>query len=413
MVNAFKPIALVTGALLVVLLLDRRLPSEFVAVASRSPAIFGVILGLLALAGVPFSLNQGQSFGVALTELVPSVFLMIAIGAAIEHPIDAYRLSAVHVVGALIFSVFVLTRFTVGAGGRLGNLVHYDANDLGLLLVCTLPLAEWCALHSARLAARLGALAAIPVFLVTLVKTGSRGGFLGLVAVVAYGIFANRSAPLRRRLGLAALAGVLLVGAAGATYWKDMNTILNPTRDYNWAGQSETGRMSVWKRGMGYMLDHPVTGVGAGAFAHAEGTISPLAQRQMYGEGLKWSAPHNSFLQVGAEIGLPGLAAFLALLIAALARARRAVVLGLAVGDGRAAAMGDALAASLVGYAVSGFFLTQGYAPFTYSLIGIAIGLHGALAREAMGDEWVAPVSVPARALGGAGSELTVWNADG
>ena len=407
-----KPVMLVTGAFLVVLLLDRRLPLEFGTVATRAPAVYAVILCALALIGVPFSLFQGLSLSVALKDLVPAVVLMIGIGAATEYPLDAYRLSSVHVIGALLFSAVVLTRYNVGPDGRLGDLVYYDANGLGLVLVCTLPLAEWCAQYSTRPVARLGALATIGVLLLTIVKTGSRGAFLGLVAVVAYGIFANRSAPLRRRFGLAVLAGVLLVATAGKQYWTDMDTILHPTQDYNWVGKDESGRMSVWKRGIGYMVGHPITGVGIGAFPVAEGTISRLAKVQDYGEGLKWSAAHNSFVQVGAELGFPGLLVFLALLFAGLGRARRAVMLGLAVGDERAAAMGDALAASLVGYMVSGFFLSEGYSVFAYSMIGIAIGLHEALVRQASVPNQAAPTSVPVPGVGGAAIELPAWNTD-
>ena len=60
-VAPLKPLTLVTGAFLIVLLLDRRLPTEFGTVARRSPAVFGVILVALALAGVPFSLYPGMS----------------------------------------------------------------------------------------------------------------------------------------------------------------------------------------------------------------------------------------------------------------------------------------------------------------------------------------------------------------
>ncbi|HUX88509.1 MAG TPA: O-antigen ligase family protein [Chloroflexota bacterium] len=411
-VDPLKPVTLATGAFLIVLLLDRRLPAEFVTVARRPPALFGVILGALAFAGVPFSLYPGMSLSFALQNVLPAVVLMIGIAAAIEYSLDAYRLSAVHVIGALVFSVVVLTRYNVGPDGRLGDLAYYDANGLGFILVCALPLTEWCAQHSIRREARLGALAAIAVLLVTIVRTGSRGAFLGLAAVVAYGVFANRSAPLRRRFGLALLSGLLLVGAGGKNYWTMMDTILHPTQDYNWEGNSEGGRMSVWKRGIGYMIDRPLTGVGAGAFSVAEGTISPLANVQQYGVGLKWSVAHNSFVQVGAELGFPGLLAFMALLFVGLGRARRAVVLGLAVGDRRAAAMGDALAASLVGYAVSGFFLSEGFSALPYSIVGIAIGLHAALTRQASGALQVAPASVAVPEIGRAAIEWSAWNSD-
>lgn len=381
--NAAKPVTLLSGAFVIVLLLDRRLPSEFLRVARRPPAIFAIALCVLAVGGIPFSLYPGQSFNISLKVLIPNVVLLIGLAAAVQYTLDAYRLSAVHLIGAFVFSVYVLTHFSVGADGRLGSLVYFDANDLGLVLVCTLPLAEWFVFNAAHRWTRIAALGAVGIYLLMIVKTGSRGAFLGLVVVVAYGIFANRSAPLRRRLGLGILAGVLLLGAAGTTYWQTMNTILHPTQDYNWAGNADYGRMDVWKRGVGYMLDHPVMGVGIGDFPTAEGTISPLARRQEYGKGVKWSAAHNSFLEVGAELGFPGLAAFLALLIGTIVLARRGVSIGLSVGDRRGAGMADAVAAGLIGYSVSGFFLSAGYSAFAYSLMGIAIGIHGALAREA------------------------------
>jgi O-antigen ligase len=380
-IDPIKPLTLATAAVVATMLLDRRLVSELAPIASRPPALFAVILAALASVGVPFSLYPGLSFSIALSDLFPAVALMIGIGAAIEYPLDAYRLSGVHVIGAVIFSLVVLTRYSVGTSGRLGDLAYYDANDLGLLLICTLPLAEWGAFHGARTVTRIAAVCALPVFLLTIVKTGSRGAFVGLVAVVAYGIFANRSAPLRRRFQLGVVVALLLVGTAGAQYWTFISTMFHPTEDYNWTGNSSSGRMDVWQRGIGYMVANPITGVGIGAFPVAEGTISPLAGLQDYDIGVKWSAAHNSFVQVGAELGIPGLLVFLALVLTGLRSARRSVRLGLALGDDRAASMGDALAASLVGYVVSGFFLSQGYSSFAYSLIGIAIGLHAALTR--------------------------------
>ncbi len=388
--DAFKPVTLVTGALFLLMLLDPQLARKIAIVAGKPPAILAAIIAAIAVLGIPLSLYPGLSFNVALKVVLPSVIVAIGIAATIRSSIDAYRFSAMHVFGALIFSSVVLARFKVGPDGRLGDLVYYDANGLGLILVCTLPLASWFAFNSVRREARLGAMAAIGIMLFTIIRTGSRGAFLGLLTVVGYDVFANRSAPLRRRLGLAGIAVVLFAGAAGTKYWTMMDSIMHPTKDYNWAGNSEGGRMSVWKRGIGYMVSHPVVGVGAGNFPVAEGTISPLAHIQNYGFGLKWSAAHNSFVEVGAELGIPALIAFVALLVGGIGRARRVVRLGRLVGDVRAAAMGDALAASLIGYCVSGFFLSQGYSALPYSVIGISIGLHTALARQRLASGLIA-----------------------
>ena len=391
--NAFRPVMLLTGLFLLILLIDPRLVDEMAAVAARPPAVFAMILVALALAGVPLSLIPGVSLQTATKELAPAVVLMVGIAATTKRPAHTYQMAAVQIAGALVFSWFVLTRFSIGTSGRLGDLVYYDANDLGLVLICTLPMVEWFATQSRSIVARVAASATGGILLLTIVKTGSRGAFLGLIAIVAYGIMFKRSVPIRRRLTVGIVVAVVLAGAGTSQYWGMMNTIVHPTKDYNWAGNSQTGRMDIWKRGIGYMLDNPITGIGANAFSRAEGTISPLAARQAYGVGLKWSAAHNSFVQVGAEMGFPGLAAYLALLFAGLATARQAVRLGLSLGDERAAAMGDALAASIVGFMVSGFFLSEAYHSYIYLVIGMDAGLHRSLVRRITPSHAPKPVS--------------------
>src|SRR5690606_15321749 len=107
---------------------------------------------------------------------------------------------------------------------------------------------------------------------------------------------------------------VLLMTFGGETYWSLMKTMLNPSQDYNWAGGSETGRMEIWKRGVTYMAGNPLLGVGVRCFSVAEGTLSPQAAQQSIGIGFKWSTAHNSFVQIGAELGVGGLLLFCAML---------------------------------------------------------------------------------------------------
>ena len=148
-----------------------------------------------------------------------------------------------------------------------------------------------------------------------------------------------------------------------------MDTILHPTQDYNWVGNAEGGRMSVWKRGIGYMVDHPLTGVGAGAFSVAEGTISPLAKVQEYGVGTE-VVGGPQFVRAGwrgTRVSGPRCFSGSAVCRAWPSAARGGAGTRRSV-TRRAAAMGDALAASLVGFAVSGFFLSEGYSAYVYSV---------------------------------------------
>ena len=334
-----------------------------------------VILALCALS-VPGSVWPGYSFRFIVEDHVKTVLFMVLLMAAVRVPRDVERFLAVHVAGSALYCVMVLTRFEVGADGRLGGLVYYDANDLAMLLVCTLPVLVYFSRPGARPAMRMAAAAALVLFVVTIVRTGSRGGFLGVVAVFAAMAVGFQAVPRGRRLRAAAAVAVLLVAVGGGVYWEKMATMLNPSQDYNWAGNEQTGRMEVWKRGAGYMLQRPVFGVGAAAFGIAEGTISPLAARQELGHGLKWSAAHNSFVQIGAELGFPGLIAFLLMLAAAFRALRapgRARAPDGSVPDG--AALAQALTAALVGYCVSGFFLSQAYSAYLYSLLALVAGL--------------------------------------
>src|SRR2546422_8790714 len=156
-------------------------------------------------------------------------------------------------------------------------------------------------------------------------RTGSRGGFLALLGVGLFFLVGYSSLHVGWRvLGTVLLALVFSLSASDS-YWKRMQTILHPKQDYNYT--QSVGRWQIWRRGIGYMLQRPFFGVGAANFSTAEGRISPLARLQERGIGVQWAAAHNSFIQVGAELGVPGLVFFLGMVITtfgALRTARRA-----------------------------------------------------------------------------------------
>jgi len=347
---------------------------------------------VLMILSVPTSLYQGLSFRFVFDDHIKTFLMMMLLAASVRALVDVRRYVLVTVLGAGLYSWFVLTRFEIGMGGRLGSLLYYDANDLGLLLVCTLPLALYLLRGSPSLAVRGLSAAAALAFLITIVRTGSRGAFLGLLAVVLYLLLTLKAVPALARVAWLTGLAVFFMMAASESYWTSMRTLLTPSADYNWSGQSDGGRIEVWKRGIRYMLRRPLTGVGVAAFPVAEGTISPLAPRQEYGIGLKWSAAHNSFVQIGAELGVGGLICFVGLLAAAW-RALRRVERGAGSGASREAALAQAFRTSLVGYVVAGFFLSQAYAAYLYTMLGIIVGFSSVIANSSEGAR-AAAVSV-------------------
>jgi O-antigen ligase len=144
-------------------------------------------------------------------------------------------------------------------------------------------------------------------------RSGSRGGFIGIVVVGLAALVLVNTVPVSRRLAMIGVAVIALLLGAPPGYWEQMSTLLNPKADYNFS--SRDGRKALIKRGVGYMSQYPVFGLGINNFARAECTISPKIERRGLPGPVRCTAPHNSFLQAGAELGLSGFIVWVSLVI--------------------------------------------------------------------------------------------------
>lgn len=346
---------------------------------SASHPVFKVVLFILfwMLVSVPFGLIPSLSFLFLIEDHLKTFLFMVLLIAAIQTLRDVERFMMVQVIAATMYCIYALTSVEAGSDGRFPGLIYYDANDFAMLIVATLPFVVYFARPAATWRTKLVAAVAAAPFLLTLIKTGSRGGFIGLLVVCGYLLFSFTAVPKRTRINAVACCLTVLILFGGAQYWARMGTLLNPSEDYNWSGQSSDGRMEIWKRGVGYMLEKPITGVGPSAFYVAEGELSEMAALAELGIGFRWSAPHNSYVQIGAELGVVGLVAFLLLLTRTFttSRAFSRVPTGSTEESQRRAALGQAFCASLLGFAVTSFFLTQAYAAFLYCTLAMVIGL--------------------------------------
>jgi O-antigen ligase len=331
---------------------------------------------VLMLIGVPTSLWPGHSLSFALKTYLSNLLFMAVTAASIRSVSDVEFYARTNLYGGLFYAMMVNLFFKVGADGRLGGLVYYDANDFALVMVATLPFAVYLLKFGRKGLRRAMGLLALGLIMLALVKSGSRGGFLGMIAVMVYILLRYRAIPSTTRL-FVAVAGILLAVLIGSDkYWTQMSTILHPTADYNWTDPQ--GRRAVWKRGMGYVAHNPVLGLGVGAYPVAEGTISAISQeRASVGQGFKWSVAHNSFLETAAELGIPGLILFVGLFVAsfaALRKIRPGGMYGPGIGP-RETALSQMLIGSLFGFAVSGIFVSAEYFSYLYFLLGMVIGL--------------------------------------
>jgi probable O-glycosylation ligase (exosortase A-associated) len=370
-----KPTLLAAVMAIALYLLQRSPQRRLSLVHSRTTAcLIGLVLwGALS---VPAALNQGLAFQ-SWTDFARTIVMCFVVAASVRRSSDVERLFLVYFGVTVAYTAVVLSRFQLGGGDtwRLGDLYTYDANDLATLIVTAMPLGLYFVIGQGRLLRRLLAVGGLIVLAVGLISSGSRGGFLAFLAVAAFVLVKMTTMPARSRIGGLVAILVVLLGTASNKYWTQMQTIAHYDQDYNVT--SETGRVRIWKRGMGYMIDHPLLGVGMRNFPVAEGTISPQARRQERGVGVWWGAAHNTYVQVGAELGFPGLLLYLGVIGAAWLSLRRVSRRALRThpDGGEVSRLAQSLMASLVGFAVGSFFLSLAYADMVYMLIALTVGL--------------------------------------
>lgn len=344
----------------------------------RHPVTSALVVFVSCIAlSAPLGAYFGNTFAFLRQDYIKTFLMFVVVATSVRNLRDLETMVGAQLLGALIYSLVILVQFDVDASGRFDELLYYDANDLAMVLAMTLPMTVYFLRPRARMMWRIVALATFGVILVGIVKTGSRGGFLGIVAVMLYLVLRYRAIPAKVRLSAVAVFAVGLLVVGSAQYWQMMATMLNPKADYNYAGNSEGGRVEVWKRGLGYVREYPVLGVGAANFGWAEENLGRGAARKKQGQGTKRLTAHNSFVLAAAELGVVGFLVFCAILWRASVSARSNVRSAM---TGRArqadeAALGQALIASLLAYVVCGFFLSQTYAPMLHVLLGLIVAL--------------------------------------
>lgn len=370
----FKPALVATALGLGLYALQQRGMRSVGRLRSRTTTcLLGLVLwGALS---VPGALHQGLAFQ-SWTNLAQTILMCLLVAGSVRTPRDIERLGLVYFAVTVVYTAIVLSRFELGGGNwRLSRLYYYDANDFATLIVTAMPFGLYFVLARRTLALRLLALAGLAALAVGLIRSGSRGGFLAFLAVVLFVLLRLTTIPARTRLAGLLLIVAIAFGAASDQYWAQMQTIISPKRDYNLT--SEEGRVQIWERGMGYMVAHPLFGVGIRNFQVAEGTISIQARRAERGLGVRWGAAHNTFVQIGAELGVPGLLLLIGLLantFVGLGRAARRFRAPEYAGT-NASRLAQTLMAALVGFVVGGFFLSLAYADLLYTLVALGIGV--------------------------------------
>jgi O-antigen ligase len=291
---------------------------------------------------------------------------------------------AVFVVGTLLSVAWgVATEPTAGsaAAAQTGRLVgaRVEANALATLLLVAVVFAGALALAAPRrvAAARPIALAAAVIGLTAFFATFSRAGIVALATVLIVGVFyAGRwRSGLVALMLVAVLVGTAYVSASGSGA-VDRLTSANTS-----------GRGDLWTVGWRMVTANPIAGVGSGNYTTVEARylIYPGTVER---DDLILDKPlvaHNIYLHVLAEMGVVGLALFMAILLICLSSAARAVGMFRRRGERSLEVLARALVVALVGILVADFFVSEQYSKQLWLLLAMGPALL-AIAREGRGQ---------------------------
>lgn len=339
-----------------------------VDVERSMPKLYGVILGLAVFYAIVNHVRKPSHawyVGLGIVALGVMVSLLALLGS------EWRATEAINLPPAFAGVGRMLTKM----GGSLSR--GFNPNEVGAALTLLLPFAASLLVlgHGSAdravddpllLADNLSGLSPVPrpiwlslsllgitIMTATLALTGSRATVLG-TGIALLVLISFRRGLSRLILLVIVIVALSVVVYRGPKYMLDSVLVVGELG-------SIAGRMALWQRALYMIRDFPYTGVGLNMYSLTANNLYPLltAPRE---EVLRLTHAHNVLLQLAVDVGLPGLVAYLGILISfgaawrlSYARFERSVLRAVAVG----------LLCSMIAYHVYGLFdcLTLGAKP--------------------------------------------------
>lgn len=243
--------------------------------------------------------------------------------------------------------------------GPSGSMIA-DNNDFALALNMILPFFVYLGMNEDIIWRKLFFYLQFPFIIIAIIYTFSRGGFIGLCAVLLMIVLKSK----RKFLGFTflILGAILIFSFAPQEYKSRVETIKSYEED-----QSAMARITAWKVSWAMAKDRPLTGVGLNNFLSV---VSNYHSFKLY-------VAHNSYLQLLSEAGFIALGIFLFLLyscIMLLRRLRKSIVKD----DTNAWIFNSChmLEIGILAYMVCGTFLSRIDFDLLYQFFGLTIALN-------------------------------------
>jgi len=319
-------------------------------------------------------------------------FAMLTNSAATLRRVLYVLAGASLIVGAIsLASVAGITSFSqdLQAGRAQGGVG--DPNFFANVQLVAFPLVLALAAETKREWVRLGLYGVALIAVASILSTLSRGGLIALVVVLAIVPFLRSRSllgtPRHKAVVLIFLAAGLVALFSRPTFRAEVTaraTSIFVSSSGDSSSNSGSGRTEIWKAARHAIDDHPLLGVGYGAFPTVSTEyllntpgIDPVAFTARPIEA------HSTAIGTTAEIGVIGLALFVAMVLATGVFLRRTARRAFSAGADFAGRVANALILSLVGWALSSLFIETETSRPLWIIIGLALALPQLIPRGA------------------------------
>lgn len=301
------------------------------------------------------------------TRLVQVVVLFVIAYSAIRTSRDLRVLAWAFMTGAFVTAVYSIATGSYTETGRLAGI--FDPNFFAVQLVASTAIASFMIGATRRASVRTLLVALILTYSTAFALTQSRGGMVGLAAALLASIlYAGRH---RRH----AVVAACMVVAVAVGYFGFVAALDVRERITDFSSQASSGRADEWRIAFEMVRDEPLLGVGLGNYtvvepAYAARNIDILQPQYVVHNRLE---AHSTYLQVVSELGVIGLALFIALVLAAVAAAVRAIQLFELFDDAPGEALVRGVVVATVGLLVGYAFLSALFEKPLWLLLGILV----------------------------------------
>ena len=273
-----------------------------------------------------------------------------------------------------------------GPGGMLA-----DNNDFAMALSMGVPLLFQIGLTERREIIRRAFLFAVPMTVLTVGATYSRGGFLSVSVAIGILVWRSRNRVVGLLIGL--LVAVIAVIAMPQDYRERLATLRNPQEE-----GSAAGRLRAWRVATNMAVDNPILGVGFGQFVanwlrYCE---DPTPQEKA---GRAVIVAHSSYFQIWAECGTPALLMYLSMiLLSFLSIWRVRKMAARRYFSSWILSYATMFEASLAAFVVGSAFLNRAHFDLFYHMVAIVV-MFEIIARREMEDVNAYPVRTGSRGV--------------